>query len=239
MEEIKYEYKERGERSTGLSENVTVVSGSAHRNKQLVSIIALNVSSTEKRVALPEYRAAAFKYSKYFNFGVMRNPSIEFRLKFVIEALPMVVVMLGSMDAKNRLTFNSVRYESKAYGPLSYFTLAKFIFSVHEKHWKEQPNVKKYKGEMKLRKVYLEDTKGILEEKRSFREEPATSASEEKAVPQVVQITYENHKKLCKDSTLGLCVISYLDGRDKRSFRQSLRVLRDVQKMAAMDGRKH
>ena len=212
----------------------------SHRALKRLTLFSSRLS-TEERTTLPVFRAVALKYSDYFNFGVMRNPHIEFRLRFMVETMPSIVVMLGHMDEKSRmLTFNSVRYDTDAYGKLSYFTLAKFLFSVHEKHWKEQPNAKKYRGEVHLRKLYLDDIRGIQETPQTFQEKPAPKPDpdDEKAAT-AVEITYENHKQFCSDSSLGLCVISYLDGRDKTSVRRSLRILKDVQNMAEMDGKKN
>lgn len=132
---------------------------------------------------------------------------------------------------KARITFSSVYYDTKEYGKISYLNLTRFFFSVHEKHYLDHPDAKKFKGKVGLREFFVEDVKEVLdrESEGSFQED------EDKAKEK--EITFENHKRMCTDAALGLCLIYFVDGKDKRGVKKALKLYKGLQKMPEMKGK--
>jgi hypothetical protein len=186
---------------------------------------------TEKRQTAALYKALALKYPTYFNFGVIRKPSPEFRQQFNLKDLPSILVMLSTVLPNNQLTFSSVPYDTKYYGDVSYLTVSKFLYSVYEKHWKDLPNINKYKGKMNIKDDFVKDTKAILDLGMKGKEE---NSKKTKVV--VEEITHKNYKKLCMENALGLCLIAFIDGKDEQMMKQSIGLMNDVQMMEGLEG---
>ncbi|XP_032243075.2 putative protein disulfide-isomerase DDB_G0275025 [Nematostella vectensis] len=117
----------------------------------------------DKRETPVVYKALALKYSTYFHFGVARKPSKDLMQKFGVTSLPKCMVLLSTLTSNKQLTFSAIPYEY-SYGPVSYMTIAKFLYSVHEKHWKDLPMMEKYRGEINLKEVYTADGNEIFKE---------------------------------------------------------------------------
>ena len=137
----------------------------------------------DKRITSPLFRAITLKYSKYFNFGVVRKPSKEITRNFQIKQLPTILVMIaaeGKHEGNKILKFSSVFYESKLYGEISYVNLTRFFYAVHEKHWAEHPDAKKYKGKLGLREFFADDVRKVLtKDSEAFSPEDKDDAIEE------------------------------------------------------------
>lgn len=178
----------------------------------------------------PLFRAITLKYSTYFNFAVLRKPKQEIKDNFQIKKLPAILVMIASASAdKSIIKFSSVFYDTKEYGKISYLNLTRFFYSVHEKHWLDHPSAKKYKGNIGLREVFVEDVKVIL------ARESNTQEVEDKNL--VKEITFENHKRMCRDSALGLCLIYFVDGKEKKAVKKALKLFKDLQKVSDIKGK--
>lgn len=189
---------------------------------------------TDKRVTSPLFRAIALKYSKYFNFGVMRKPSQELMQNFQVKKLPTILVMLATESPNKKvLKFSSVFYDTKLYGGISYLNLTKFFYAVHNKHWAEQPDARKYKGNVGLREFYVEDFKEILSKDGDTSAE-RESDNVENTASREVEITFQNHKRMCSDNSLGLCLIYFLDAKDEKAVKKALRLYKDLQKMSSI-----
>ena len=131
---------------------------------------------------------------------------------------------------KELIRFSSVYYDPKEYGKISYLNLTRFIFSVHEKHYLDHPDARKFKGEVNLREFFVEDIKEVLSR------EPVDSYQEEENKALEKEITFENHKRMCTDSALGLCLIYFVDGKDKKGVRKALKLYKALQKMPDIKG---
>ena len=129
---------------------------------------------------------------------------------------------------KARITFSSVFYDTKLYGGISYLNLTKFFYSVHNKYWGDHPDAKKYKGKVGLKEFYVEDLKEIL-----AKDEQRDDTLEEK---REVEVTYENHKRVCTDSALGLCLIYFLDTKEKKEVKKAMGLFNELQKMPSLEG---
>ena len=187
---------------------------------------------TEKSTTSPLFRAIALKYSKYFNFAVLHKPSQEIRQNFQIRKIPTLLVMVATESAdKELIRFSSVFYDKNEYGEISYLNLTRFIFSVHEKHYLDHPTARKFKGKVGLREFFVEDIKEILarESETATYQEDGDNALEK-------EITFENHKRMCTDSSLGLCLIYFVDGKEETTVK-ALKLFKDLQKMPEMKGK--
>ena len=133
---------------------------------------------------------------------------------------------------KELIRFSSVFYDTKEYGEISYLNLTRFFFSVHEKHYLDHPTARKFKGKVGLREFFVEDVKEILarEPENAYPEDGDNNALER-------EITFENHKRMCTDSSLGLCLIYFVDGKEKASVKNALKLFKDLQKMPDMKGK--
>ena len=186
---------------------------------------------SEKSVTSPLFRAIALKYSRYFNFAVLHKPNREILQNFQLRQIPAILVMIATQsEDKQIVRFSSVLYDTKEYGEISYLNLTRFFFSVHEKHWLDHPDAKKYKGKVGLREFFVEDVKNTLG--GQFE-----SDSKEDVDKVAKEITFENHKRMCTDSTRGLCLIYFVDGKDKRGVSKALKFLKDLRKMSNVKGR--
>ncbi|XP_031558377.1 putative protein disulfide-isomerase DDB_G0275025 [Actinia tenebrosa] len=185
---------------------------------------------TKKRQTAALYKALALKYSTYFNFGVVRKPSVEFLQQFHLKDLPEILVMISSFLPNNQLTFSSIPYDKTSYGAVSYLTVAKFLYSVHEKHWKELPNIKRFKGKMNFKEEFVKESKAILN---------LGIKKEDKSSKEIVvkEITHKNYKVLCKENDLGLCLIAFVDGKDEKIMEKSINLLKDLQRTEDMEGK--
>lgn len=137
--------------------------------------------------------------------------------------------MLSTLASK-KLSFSSVPYDVKAYGEITYLTVAKFLYSVHETHWKELPNINRFKGKMTLKDDYMEEVKAIFAVGENEQDMPTKEF-------EIQEITHDNYKHLCNDRTIGLCVIVFVDGNDERIKDASIQVLRDVHFKLKSEGR--
>ena len=134
-------------------------------------------------------------------------------------------------EDKNIVRFSSVIYDPKEYGGISYLNLTRFFFSVHERHWLDHPDAKKYKGKVGLREFFIEDVKNTLGgEFESDRREDESKVAKE--------ITFENQNRMCADSNRGLCLIYFVNGKDKRGVRKALKFFKDLQKLSNVKGEK-
>lgn len=180
----------------------------------------------------PLFRAIALKYSKYFNFAVLHKPSQEIRHNFQVKKLPAILVMVATESAdKELIRFSSVFYDTKEYGEISYLNLTRFFFSVHEKHYLDHPTARKFKGKVGLREFFVDDVKEIL------AREPEGTYQEDEDNALEKEITFKNHKRMCTDSALGLCLIYFVDGKEKTAVRKALKLFQDLQKMPDMKGK--
>ena len=131
---------------------------------------------------------------------------------------------------KELIRFSSVFYDKNEYGEISYLNLTRFIFSVHEKHYLDHPTARKFKGKVGLREFFVEDVKEILaRESENTYQEGGDSALEK-------EITFENHKRMCTDSSLGLCWIYFVDGKEETRVK-ALKLFKDLQEMPEMKGK--
>ena len=193
---------------------------------------------SEKRVTSPLFRAIALKYYKYFNFGVVRKPSQEILQNFRVNQLPTILIMIATESPdKARITFSSVFYDTKLYGKISYVNLTRFFYSVHEKHWADHPDAKKYKGQVGLREFFVDDLKEILARNDGFEEERDEILDKEtEKGNQEVEITFENHKQVCTDFTPGLCLIYFANAKNKKAVKKALRLFKDLREMPSIEG---
>ena len=169
----------------------------------------------------------------------MRKPSQELLQNFQVKKLPTILVMLATESSdKKVLKFSSVFYDTKLYGGISYLNLTKFFYSVHEKHWAEQPQARKYKGNVGLREFYVEDFKEILSKDGDTSAERESDDVQNKASRREVEITFQNHKRMCSDTSLGLCLIYFLDAKDEKAVKKALRLYKDLQKMSIIRGKR-
>lgn len=193
----------------------------------------------DKRVVSPLFRAITLKYSKYFNFGVMRKPSRELMHNFQVKQLPAILVMIATESAdREMIKFSSVFYDTKEYGGISYLNLTRFFYSVHAKHWADHPDAKKYKGKLGLREYFVDDVKEIL--LRDFESEQGKDGTSDKETAKgsrEVEITFENHERVCTDSSLGLCLIYFVEAKNKKAVKKDLRLFNDLQKMSSIEGK--
>lgn len=137
--------------------------------------------------------------------------------------------MISSLAAK-KFSFSSVPYNVKEYGEISYLSVAKFLYSVHETHWKDLPNIKKFKGKMTLKDDYVKEVKDIFDLNEN-EQEMTTNQFE------IQEITPANSKQLCNDSTIGLCLIVFVDGNDKNMKEGSVQLLESVHHEIQSEGR--
>ena len=147
-----------------------------------------------------------------------------------------MLVMMATVLPDERMTFGGIHYERDAYGPINYLTFTKFLYSVHEKHWSELPNISHYKGKFGLRELYIEDTRAIIET-RNLWDQDDDEENELNELPTIREITWQNQKSLCADSALGLCLITFVDGREKRAYEAIMKVLRRTQRLSGMKGK--
>lgn len=129
---------------------------------------------------------------------------------------------------KELIRFSSVFYDTKEYGEISYLNLTRFFFSVHEKHYLDHPTARKFKGKVGLREFFVEDVKEILAREPSYQEDEDSALEKE--------ITSENHKRMCTDTSLGLCLIYFVDGKEMTTVK-ALKLFKDLQKMPEMKGK--
>ena len=167
---------------------------------------------------------------------MVKNPSEEERQNYQIKSLPAVLVMLATVLPDEQMTFGGIHYERNAYGPINYLTFTKFLYSVHEKHWKDLPNLKLFKGKFGLRQFYIEDTTAILETRNSL-DQGEEVEKESDHLKQIKEITFENQKLLCTEAILGLCLITFADGRERRSLKSIMREVRRAQTFPGMKGK--
>ena len=151
---------------------------------------------------------------------------------FQVRQTPAILVMIATQsEDKQIIRFSSVIYDTKEYGGISYLNLTRFFFSVHEKHWLDHPDAKKYKGKLGLREFFIEDVKNTLGgEFESDRPEDESKVAKE--------ITFENQNRMCADSNRGLCLIYFVDGKDKKGVRKALKFFKDLRKMSNVRGEK-
>ena len=132
---------------------------------------------------------------------------------------------------KELIRFSSVFYDKNEYGEISYLNLTRFIFSVHEKHYLDHPTARKFKGKVGLREFFVEDVKEIL-----ARESAENTYQEDGDNSLEKEITFENHKRMCTDSSLGLCLIYFVDGKEETTDK-ALKLFKDLQEMPEMKGK--
>ena len=145
--------------------------------------------------------------------------------------MPTLLVMIATESAdKELIRFSSVFYDTNEYGEISYLNLTRFIFSVHEKHYLDHPTARKFKGKVGLREFFVEDVKEILaRESENTYQEDGDNAPEK-------EITFENHKRMCTDNSLGLCLIYFVDGKEETTV-NVLKLYKDLQKLPEMKGK--
>ena len=137
------------------------------------------------------------------------------------------------------ISTGSVFYDEKAHGDLSYLNLARFIFAVHKKHWYDHPEAKKYTEDIGLDKFHFADTKEILgSEDSGYRKNEKEAQKESAKQAPGTEITFENHKSMCADSALGVCLIYFLDGGDKKQVQKALRLFQNLQEMPSNQGKR-
>ena len=81
---------------------------------------------------------------------------------------------------------------------------------------------------MGLKEFYVEDLKEIL-----AKDEQRDDTLDEK---REVEVTYENHKRVCTDSALGLCLIYFLDAKEKKEVKKAMGLFKELQKMPSLEG---
>ena len=169
----------------------------------------------------------------------MRKPSQELLQNFQVKQLPAILVVIATLSPdKELLTFSSVFYDTKPYGGISYLNLTTFFYSVHEKHWADHPDAKKYKEKVGLKEFYIEDIKEILP-RDDISEDGGDDLldKETEKRSREVEITFENHKRLCTDTSLGLCLIYFADAKNKKEVKKAKRLFKDLQKMPSLEGK--
>ena len=130
-------------------------------------------------------------------------------------------------------------YEPKLYGEISYVNLTRFFYSVHEKHWAEHPDAKEYKGKLGLREFFADDVRKLLtKDSEEFSLEGEDDAIEEEMGKErkLIEITYQNHKRMCTESALGLCLIYFLDAESERDVKKELKLYEDLQQTSRVKG---
>ena len=171
----------------------------------------ISIIITERKVTPPLYRALSLKYSRYFNFGVVPSylAKAALGLKKKVK-IPRLDILISTITPNNTaVNMAALNYEVEKYGPIQYRYLIRFLFSAHEKHWKDLPGSKKFTEELGYEEYYKDDLKRIFAN-------PENSKSKKKGQnPDIQEINHESHKKTCDDSTPGYCVVAFLDGRPK------------------------
>ena len=146
--------------------------------------------------------------------------------------MPAILVMVATESAdKELIRFSSVFYDTTEYGEISYLNLTRFFFSVHEKHYLDHPTARKFKGKVGLREFFVQDVKEIL------AREPETTYQEDGDSALEKEITFENHKRMCTDTSLGLCLIYFLDGKEETTVKKAFNLFKDLQKMPEIKGK--
>lgn len=84
---------------------------------------------------------------------------------------------------------------------------------------------------MNFKEEFVKDSKAILD--LGIEEE---GKRQEKVEVFVKEITHKNYKELCKENDLGLCLIAFVDGKDKTTMKKSINLLKDLQKREDIKG---
>lgn len=84
---------------------------------------------------------------------------------------------------------------------------------------------------MNFKEEFVKDSKAILD--LGIEEE---GKRQEKVKVFVKEITHKNYKELCKENDLGLCLIAFVDGKDKTTMKKSINLLKDLQKREDIKG---
>lgn len=84
---------------------------------------------------------------------------------------------------------------------------------------------------MNFKEEFVKDSKAILD--LGIEEE---GKRQEKVEVFVKEITHKNYKELCKENDLGLCLIAFVDGKDKTTMKKSINFLKDLQKREDIKG---
>lgn len=147
--------------------------------------------------------------------------------------IPRMDILLSTLTQNNTFNFAALTYEER-YGPVQYKYLIRFLFSAHEKHWPDLPGSKKYTEELDYEEYYKEDLSKIFANPVSEKSEAEREKS--KSWNDLQEIDYENHKKICDDSTPGYCVVAFLDGSSK-AFTEQLSVFSQVHNDKQLQGK--
>ena len=128
---------------------------------------------------------------------------------------------------------NGLTYTER-YGPVKYPYLIRFLFSAHEKHWSELPGSNKYLDGLDYEDFYKQDLKIVFANPVSNDDETGKKAAK---LPNITEITYDNHRKICDDSTKIFCIVAFLDGSGLDEFEKNFQEFSEVHKIKHFQGR--
>lgn len=204
--------------------------GSVSQSQSHVLLFLVNIA--ERKVTPALYRALSLRYSRYFNFGVVPSylAPAALGLKKKVKVPRLDILISTITPNKTAVNMAALHYEVEKYGPIQYRYLIRFLFSAHEKHWKDLPGSKKFTEELGYEEYYKDDLKRI------FANPENPKYKKKLQNPDIQEINYGNHKKTCDDSTPGYCVVAFLDGKPKVLKRQ-LSVLTDVSNDEHLQGK--
>ena len=149
--------------------------------------------------------------------------------------IPRLDILISSVTPNTTFNMAALTYEVEKYGPIQYRYLIRFLFSAHEKHWPDLPGSKKFTEELGYEEYYKEDLQRIFANPVSSK---SKSTKKSKAHNTNIQeINYDNHKKICDDSTPGYCIVAFFDGKPT-VFKDQLSVLSQVQAEKQFEGKK-
>ncbi len=127
--------------------------------------------------------------------------------------IPRMDILISTITPNSTLNMAALTYEVEKYGPVQYRYLIRFLFSAHEKHWSDLPGSQKFTEELGYEEYYKDDLKIIFANPVSHN----SKSSKKRKVqnPEIQEINYDNHEKICDDSTPGYCVVAFLRGAPK------------------------
>jgi hypothetical protein len=147
--------------------------------------------------------------------------------------VPRMDILISTLTPNSTLNMAALTYEVDKYGPIEYRYLIRFLFSAHEKHWHDLPGSKKFTEELGYEEYYKEDLERIFANPVSDKSKPRKGKVHK---PDIQEINYDNHKKVCDESTPGYCVVAFLDGEPK-IFKNQLSVFSQVHNDKHLQGK--
>jgi hypothetical protein len=148
--------------------------------------------------------------------------------------IPRMDILISTLTPNDTFNMAALTYDVEKYGPVQYRYLIRFLFSAHEKHWPDLPGSKKFTEKLEYEEYYKEDLHRIFANPVSDKSKSSKKAKVQN--PIIQEINYNNHKKICDDSTPGYCVVAFLDGTPK-VFKNQLSVFSQVHNDKQLQGK--